>query len=60
MRAHGSEEQNAALAHDRRLLMGQNAGAIKSIRTAQQIVDDMVAQAHSEITKMQTFLRSKL
>ncbi len=44
---------------DRRLLMGQCAGAIRSIVSARQIVESMVAEAAAYIRHMDSMLVAK-
>lgn len=53
----GKEEEVKQMNVDRRLLMGQCAGAIKDILPAKQIIEDMVSQAAAQIKLMGTLLR---
>jgi NAD(P)H-dependent flavin oxidoreductase YrpB (nitropropane dioxygenase family) len=57
LRAAGKQDEEAELSHARRLLMGQNAGAITSVRPAREIVESMVAEAAAQIRLMGGLVR---
>jgi NAD(P)H-dependent flavin oxidoreductase YrpB (nitropropane dioxygenase family) len=57
LRAAGKEDEETELSHTRRLLMGQNAGAITSIKPAREIVESMVREAVAQIRLMGDLIR---
>ncbi len=57
LQAAGKEEEEAELSRARRLLMGQNAGAITSVKSAREIVESMVREAVAQICLMGGLVR---
>ena len=55
-----SSPELAQFMSDRRLLMGQNAGAIDSIQPAAEIIESIVRQAEQQLDRLAKLRRAKL